>query len=433
MSNRREQQEQICTHLEVIAKRAATIARVALALTVIVTGLTPRALGQTFSVIHNFTGGIDGAYPSTGLTMDTAGNLYGTAFSGGTAEMGTVFSLTNNGRGWMFHPLYSFSGGQDGAGPLARVVIGPDHGLYGSTVAGGGGPCPGSNGYLGCGAVYKLTPPAHAPRSAIYSWDATVLYRFSSGDGAYPQGDLIFDRAGNIYGTTVVGGSANRGEIYKLAPSNGRWTENTLYSAQGASDGKFPWGGVLFDSAGNLYGSFSENGPYGYGALYQLSPSGSGWNERTIHGFSFHGDDGAIPQGGFMQDAAGNLYGTTMHDATGGGTVFEMVSSGGTWSYNFLYGFSGGIDVGPYDKLLMDAAGNLYGTTFGDGQYGYGSVFKLTRSSSGWTYTSLHDFTGGSDGANPMCVLVMDSSGNLYGTASGGGASGAGDVFRITP
>lgn len=432
MSNRREQRELICTRLEVIAKRAVIIALGALALTVIVTGLTPIACCQTFSVIHNFTGGIDGAYPSTGLTMDAAGNLYGTAFSGGTSEKGAVFSLTNNGRGWMFHPLYSFSGGQDGAGPLARLVIGPDHALYGSTVAGGGGPCPGSGGYLGCGVVYKVTPPSHVPHSAIYSWNSTILYRFSSGDGAYPQGDLIFDRAGNIYGTTVVGGSANDGEIYRLTQSNGTWSKDTLYSAQGASDGKLPWGGVLLDAAGNLYGSFSEAGPYGYGALYRLSPSGSGWNETTIHGFSFQGDDGATPQGGFIQDADGNLYGTTVHDATGGGTAFEMVRSGSNWSYNFLYGFYGGIDVGPYDKLLMDAAGNLYGTTFGDGQYGYGSVFQLTRSSSGWTYTSLHDFTGGSDGANPMCVLVMDSSGNLYGTASGGGASRVGVVFRIT-
>jgi uncharacterized repeat protein (TIGR03803 family) len=416
-----------------MAKRAATAALVALALMVILPGLAPTAACQTFSVIHNFSGVADGAYPSTGLTMDAAGNLYGTAFSGGTAYMGTVFSLSNNGGGWMFHPLYSFSGGQDGAGPLARLVIGPDQALYATTSAGGEGPCAGSNGYLGCGTVYRLRPPAFAPHSAIFSWDANILYRFSGSDGAYPQGDLIFDHAGNIYGTTVVGGSANLGETYRLTPSNGGWTESTLYSAQGNGDGKFPWGGVVLDSAGNLYGSFTENGPYGYGALYELSPSGSGWSERTIHGFPFHGNDGATPQGGFILDSAGHLYGTTVHNATGGGTVFEMVASGGTWSYNFLYGFNGGIDMGPYAKLLMDAAGNLYGTTFGDGQYGYGSVFKLTHSSGGWTYNSLHDFTGGNDGANPMCGLVMDSSGNLYGTASGGGTNRVGVVFRIAP
>ncbi|HLI62726.1 MAG TPA: choice-of-anchor tandem repeat GloVer-containing protein [Terriglobales bacterium] len=408
-----------------------------MALTILLTGLTPTAQGQTYSVIYTFTGGPDGAYPSTGLTMDAAGHLYGTAFSGGTAGMGTVFFLSNNGGAWTFQPLHSFSGGPDGAGPLAQLVIGPDGALYGSTTAGGGGPCMGSNGYLGCGTVYKLRPPMSAPASAIHNWSTTVLYSFSGNDGQYPQGELTFDQTGNIYGTTVTGGSSNWGEIYRLTPSSGGWTENTLYSAQGNGDGKFPWGGVVFDSAGNLYGGFTENGPYGYGALFELKPSGSGWRESTIHGFRFIEDDGAIPQGGLTRDSAGNLYGTTAHSLNGGGTVFKLVPSGGAWSYNFLYGLSGGIDVGPYGKLLMDAAGNLYGTTMGDGQYGYGSVFKLTPSSGGWIYTSLHDFTGGSDGGDPICTLVMDSSGNLYGTASLGGAgfgvNGWGVVFRITP
>jgi uncharacterized repeat protein (TIGR03803 family) len=190
---------------------------------------------------------------------------------------------------------------------------------------------------------------------------------------------------------------------------------------------------VVFDGAGNLYGTFSQNGPSGFGAIYKLARSGSGWTESTVHAFTYHGNDGAAPQGGLILNASGDLYGTTVHDTTGGGSVFVLTPSGGSWSYDFIYSLSGGIDLGPYDKLVTDASGNLYGTTFGDGQYGLGSVFKLTRSSGGWTYRSLHDFTGGSDGANPMCALVFDSSGNLYGTASAGGTHHDGVIFKITP
>jgi uncharacterized repeat protein (TIGR03803 family) len=250
-------------------------------------------------------------------------------------------------------------------------------------------------------------------------------------NGQYPEGELAFDSAGNIYGTAIDGGSAGWGVIYSLTRDS--WTQNILYEPQGNGDGENPWGGVIFDASGNLYGVFAQNGPDNYGAVYKLTPSGSGWTESTVHAFTFSGNDGAIPQGGLIADASGNLYGTTVHSPSGGGTVFEMLPSGGSWSYDVLYGLSGGIGVGPYDKLLMDADGNLYGTTFADGQYGYGSVFKLTRSSGGWRYTSLHDFTGGTDGSNPMCRLVMDASGNLYGTASGGGASGNGVIFEITP
>jgi uncharacterized repeat protein (TIGR03803 family) len=325
------------------------------------------AQSQTYNVIHNFTGGEDGAYPYAGLTINAAGNMmYGTTFGGGANGYGTVFSLHNSGASWALRPLYPFAGGNDGEGPVARVMIGANGALYGSTSAGGGGPCQQSNGYLGCGTVFSLRPPARAPGSAIYNWISTVLYRFSGSDGQYPQGDLTFDLAGNIYGTTVGGGSADLGLIYSLAPSNGGWTQNILYQAQGNGDGEYAWGGVVFDQFGNLYGIFGQNGPYGYGAIYELTPSGSGWSESTIHGFTYHGNDGANPQGGLILDALGNLYGTTVHSPMGGGTVFEMVPLGGSWSYDFLYGFSGGIDLGPYDKLLMDVAGNLYGTTFGD-------------------------------------------------------------------
>jgi len=387
---------------------------------------------QTYQVIYNFTGGNDGGYPSTGLTIDGAGNIYGTAFGGGASGYGTVFSLNNDGAGWTLLPLYAFSAGSDGAGPSGSIVIGPDGALYGPTASGGGGPCVRSNGYRGCGTIYKLRPPARAPATVIFNWSSTVMHRFSSTDGSYPQGELTFDGAGNIYGTAVDGG-AGWGLIYELVSSGGGWTQNILYQAQGRHDGGYPFGGVIFDNSGNLYGVFSQNGPYNYGAVYELSPSGSGWTERTLHGFTFSGNDGAYPQGGLMFDNSGNLLGSTVHDVNGGGNVFELEPSGGGWSYNLLYGLTGGIGLGPYDKLTMDASGNLYGTTYGDGRYGYGSVFKLTHSHGGWTYTTLHDFTGGSDGENPACRLVFDSAGNLYGTAVGGGANHYGVIFRITP
>ena len=357
--------------------------------------------------------------------------MYGTSFGGGQKN-GTVFSLNGNAGSWVLTTMYSFQGGNDGAGPTGALVVGPDGALYGTTSSGGGGPCVSESGYLGCGTVYALRPPARSPATVIYSWTSTILYRFSQTDGSDPQGQLAFDSAGNIYGATMGGGNAGVGLIYKLARSSGGWTQDILYEAQGNGDGAFPWDGVVLDESGNLYGVFSQNGPDNYGAVYKLSPSGSGWQESTIHSFTFQGNDGSFPQSGLIFDSSGNLFGTTMHDANGGGTVFELERSGG-WSYNFAYGLSGGIDLGPYDKLTLDAEGNLYGTTYADGAYGYGSVFKLTHSGSGWTYTTLHNFTGGSDGANPICQLVFDSSGNLFGTTINGGADKKGVVFEITP
>ena len=396
-------------------------------------GISITAHAQSFSVIYNFTGGQDGAHPFAGLTVGSGNALYGTAFGGGTHHFGTVFELSHSGSGWILTPLYSFAGNSDGAGPVARVVIGPDGGLYGSTSAGGEGTCNNHNGYLGCGTVFKLRPPATMPHSVIVNWSSNVIYRFSGSNGAYPQGDLTFDDAGNIYGTTINGGSHGWGLIYSLTQSNGHWNENVLYQVQNNGDGQYAWSGVVRDSSGNLYGVFSGGGPDQYGAIYKLTHSGSGWVESTVHAFTFHGNDGAAPQGGLVTDRSGNIYGSTVHNPTGGGVVFELSPSGGGWSYDVLYGLTGGIGLGPYDKLVMDSAGNLYGTTFGDGRYGRGSVFKLTSSFGGWTYETLHDFTGGTDGSNPMSSLVLDSEGNLYGTASAGGSSGNGVVFQIRP
>jgi uncharacterized repeat protein (TIGR03803 family) len=389
------------------------------------------SLAQTYSVIHSFTGGQDGGSPSTGLTIDSAGRLYGTTLTGGAAGFGTVFYLASTPSGSSVSTLHNFANGSDGAGPMARLVVGPDGSLYGSTSAGGGGSCLLVNNYHGCGTIFKLSAP-RGPGAGL-NWISTTLFRFSETNGSYPQGDLLFDASGNIYGTAVNGGTYGWGLIYKLSPTQGGWAQSILYQPRNNGDGQFPMGGLVFDNAGNLYGVFDGGGPHGYGAVYELARSGSGWEESTVHGFSFQGQDGAVPQGGLIKDSAGNLYGATVHAPGAGGTAFQLTPSGGSWNYDILYTFTGGINFGPADKLVRDAQGNLYGTTLADGAHGYGSVFKLTRTSGGWSYRSLHDFTGGRDGGFPQCVLTFDARGNIYGTASRGGDYSNGVIFKVTP
>ena len=388
---------------------------------------------QTFTVLHSFTGGGDGANPVAGLTLDRAGNLYGTAAQGGntpytcgsTRGCGTVFKIARAGAGWITTPLYKFNGG-DGLSPLGRVSFGPDGTLYGTTYAGQGYSC-------SCGNVFNLKPPARRPATPLAPWDETVIHQFSPeyGEGTSPRGDLAFDAAGNIYGTTFTGGNWNLcsggvgcGTVYELTRSGGSWTENVLYAFNEAA--YYPESGVILDASGTLYGTATQGNFY-YGAVFELTPSGSGWTESTLH--NFPDGSGVVPVAGLVFDGAGNLYGATVATTAngGGGTVFQLTPSGGGWSFDNLYTLTGGGSgrTGPQGNLLVDAAGNLYGTTSSEGAYGKGTVFKLTPGIGGWTYTSVHDFTGGSDGANPMDGLVMDPNGNLYGTAYAGGTTGA--------
>jgi len=202
-----------------------------------------------------------------------------------------------------------------------------------------------------------------------------------------------------------------------------------LYAFQNLIDGNGPSGRVLVDDSGNLYGVTEQGGAYNCGTVFHLTQSGSGWSKSTIYTFQC-GDDGAYPSGGLVFDPSGNLYGTTQLKGTGnGGTVFKLTSSGGNWVYSVLYPFDG--NGGPTGSLVIDASGHLYGTTNADGAYQLGSVFELTPSNGGWTYTSLHDFTGDRDGANPFGNLTRDADGNLYGTTYGG--YGEGGVWEITP
>ncbi len=391
----------------------------------------PAAQAQSFNVIYNFPDPGGGIAPETGLTIDAAGNFYGTTSMGGVGgDSGTVFKLWRTSAGWDATTLYQFTGGlggDDGRGPIGRVAIAQDGTLYGSTENGGSYICSG----VGCGTVFHLRPSPAAPKSLPPLWNETVLHRFVASDGAFPQGDLTFDPSGNIYGTTLNGGPGV-GVVYQLTPSSGGWIETVLsYLPNGA----WPTGGVMFDTSGKLYGVFEEGGPHGYGAVYKLSLSGSSWTEQVLYGFT-GGDDGWYGSGGVILDGSGNLYGTTMNGGSGGGgTVYRLTPSGDGWIFTLLYSLSGPdyFNCGPQGKLVMDAAGSLYGTTQCDGTFGAGSAFKLTPSARGWTYSSLHDFTNGSDGGRPQSNLVIDADGNLYGTTYEGGTHGAGAVFEITP
>ncbi len=208
--------------------------------------------------------------------------------------------------------------------------------------------------------------------------------------------------------------------------------ESVLYRFTGGNDGGYPYSGVIFDSAGNLYGTASAGGINTYGTVYELSPSSSGWTETTLHSFGSVGDDGYLPFGGLIIDRQGSLYGTTYGGgAGGGGTVYELQPSGGDWTFSTLYSFAG-FD-GAEDAPTMDASGNLYGTTFIAGADNLGSVFKLTPTEGGWTYTDLHDFAGGNDGGGAMGSVVLDGNGNVYGTNYIYGSGGAGVAFEITP
>ena len=418
--------------------RAAITALVLAMMFVLTGGASRTAQAQTFRVIHNFTRGLDGANPSSGLTKDRAGNLYGTANRGGAAGYGTVFRLAHTGSGWVLTPLYSFAGGSGGASPYARVIFDPNGTLYGTTADGGGiGGC----GNDGCGTVFNLRPSPAVCKTALCPWTETVLYRFSGGsDGGVPFSPVVFDQAGNLYGTAYVGGSHNRGTVYKLTPSGGGWVESVLHNFGGGNDGVYPEAGVTLDSGGNVYGTTYYGGSGIYGTVFQLTPSGSGWTENVLYNFQGRDDVGCCPAAGLIFDASGNLYGATSGGGLrDGGAVFELEPAGGTWTLTVLYGLQGN-GTGPVNDLVMDASGSLYGTAYTDGAYLFGSVFKLTPSQGGWTYTDLHDFTGGTDGGNPESNLVFDASGNLYGTTYRGGlltcdfeGIGCGVVFEITP
>jgi uncharacterized repeat protein (TIGR03803 family) len=373
-----------------------------------------------YRVLHTFSGGADGSGPGT-MILDAQGNLFGTTSGGGDLSCnqgsgcGVVFKLDPIGKETV---LYKFVGGSDGEFPNSGLAADGAGHLYGTTFYGGRGTCTFG---VGCGTVFQVDETTGAER---------VLYRFSGGaDGANPlYATVTRDAAGNLYGTTGYGGTSAGGNVFKLEPAG---EEIVLYSFTGRSgDGSVPSARLIRDRAGNLYGTTVVGGndacdSAGCGIAFKLDPAG---RETVLHRFT-GGSDGGIPTAELVQDAAGNLYGTT---ASGGsapcacGTVFKVDKSG---NQTVLHSFTGGVDgTGPSAGLILDPAGNLYGTAFTGGSTGCfgggcGTVFKLETTGK---LIVLHTFKGGADGAGPASTLVRDAAGNLY------GAAGA-VVFKLTP
>ncbi|MGB9255156.1 MAG: choice-of-anchor tandem repeat GloVer-containing protein [Candidatus Korobacteraceae bacterium] len=383
---------------------------------------TAPALAQTYTILHAFTGGADGWDPF-GLTISSSGTIYGTTWNGGNGscryyQCGTVFELSHRSSGWNFKSLYSFTQ-DDGVGyyPEAPVTVGPNGALYGTTTSGGS---------AGKGAVFELQPPAGACKNAVCYWTPTVIHAFQGGlyDGDTPWYEtLIFDQAGNIYGTTGSGGATNNGVVYELTPSGSGWSVSLLHSfLDNGVDGYDPRFGVVFDPAGNLYGTTAQGGTGTFGTIFELTPSGGTWAESILHDFNL--DNGSVPEN-LIMDQSSNLYGV----ATGYGTpipanVFELTQSDGSWTF---YNVQIVQNCTPGSGVVRDAAGNFYGSCDSNGAHGYGWIFELTNSGN---VLDLHDFDF-SDGYEPG-GLALDASGNLYGIAGAGGYNNNGLVWEIT-
>lgn len=353
-----------------------------------------------FKVLYNFTGGAGGGGPLAGVMRGPAGNLYGTTYSGGTANAGVVYKLHPGGK---FTVLYNFTGGADGGSPTAGVIRDPAGNLYGTT------PYDGAAGY---GVVYKLDATGNY----------TVLHNFTFGaDGGLPFAGLIRDPAGNFYGTTQFGGTASYGVVFKLDPAG---ILSVLYSFTGGADGGYPYNaGVIRDSAGNLYGTTTGRGPR-QGAVYKLDATG-----RVTVLYTFLSAANGTTPNALTGDSAGNLYGTTYEGgSTDSGVVFQLDATGHeTVLYKFNYGADGRLPSPT--SLFRDAAGNLYGTTLRDGTEGAGVLFKLDLMGN---YTVLHIFSR-ADGSTPSTAVVADPVGNLYGTAQYGGSGTCGVAYKLDP
>lgn len=404
-----------------------------LALAVAVLALS--AAAQAFSVLHYFTGGSDGANPYAGVTVGGSGALYGTTSGGGVhvgmQGYGIVFKLAERNMNWTLSPLYEFTGGVDGANPLAGVVD-LNGVLYGTTLNGGSEQL---------GTVYELRPPPTACKAVLCYWGETVLHSFAgSPDGSGPgYGNVSFDQVGNIYGTTIDGGnslSPGCGIIWELTRSGGGWSENILFNFISGSDGCNPYSGVIFDSAGNLYGNTLLSGDGTGGTVYQLTHLEGNWVENILADGSQ--GTGSYPYGTLIMDQSGSLYGTASDYFSGrGGTVFKISRSGVGWIASPVYAFS---SCQPAAGVTLGADGNLYGVCFVGGANNYGWVFEMPPNCNGTcTPTDLHDFDN-SDGANPVGPVVFDANGNLYGTTFNGGSAGTncpqygcGVVWEITP
>jgi uncharacterized repeat protein (TIGR03803 family) len=403
---------------------------VALVFAAFIAGVTATADSQTHKVLYNFKGAPDAENPSIGLVADPSGKLYGVTSSGGLHGWGAVFELTPpsaQGGEWTESVIYNFVGGNDSGGPAAGLILDHAGNLYGTTLSGGG------SGHDG--TVYELTPP-DVPGS---EWTETLIYRFAgSPDGEYPVASLVFDRAGNLYGTTVFGGKFSNGAVFRLAPpaaKGGEWTETVLYSFVGQGDGLDPQAGLILDSTGALYGTTWSQ------TVFKLTPPAdhrSNWTLQSLYNFGGGDHRGSLSNGNLLAARNRSLIGTQQfgEGSSNAGTVFQLTpgTQGLPWTETLIHQFTGGSDgLYPLAGVISDRAGNFYGTTESGGTSTAGTVFKLTPSQSGaWTETS-YSFRGGLDGSSPAAGVIFGKGGALYGTTAGGGSFGKGTVFQIVP
>jgi uncharacterized repeat protein (TIGR03803 family) len=364
------------------------------------------AQGATLTPIHVFSGG-DGAFPAAALLRDTRGDLYGTTKLGGTGGYGTVFKIDSTDTETTLYNFCTETNCTDGASPLAGLLRNGKGTVFGTTYAGGTDTSCGSGN--GCGTVFALAP----------SGTLTTLHSFDGTDGTFTVARLA--RNGNDFYGTVYEGAASYGAVFELTLKG---AETELYEFQGGADGAYPKAGVIRDKQGNLYGETYGGGASGVGTVFEIPAGGS---ETVLYSFQ-GGTDGVKPSGGLIRDASGNLYGTTEQGgASGLGTVF-MVTPGGTET--LLHSFAGGSDgASPFAGVIRKGS-KLYGTTYGGGASNDGTVFEIALKGS--VETVLYAFSG-SDGQEPDGALVLDTSGNLYGTTFRGGASNDGTVFELTP
>jgi uncharacterized repeat protein (TIGR03803 family) len=405
-------------------------------------------LASSYGVIHSF-GPTEGNTPQASPIVDVAGQLYGATVYGGDSNAcgsgcGTIYRLLHDSHGWKETTLFSFDLNQCCAYPGTPLVADASGNLYGATDVGGN-----------LGVAYGLFHGAHALQFR-------VLHNFQGNhDGAQPRTSLIFDKRGNLYGTTIVGGtggSGGNGTVYELTRSGSKWTETIVHRFTLLKSGANPSGPVMFGRDGDLYGETVDGGnsscagsaEQGCGVVFRLAPAAKGeWTESVLH--AFDGIDGFVPSGGIVADAAGNLYGSTQFGGgpsrTGYGEIFELAHRArGLWSFSVIHKFTGSAASAgsvPLGTMAFDAAGNLYGTAYNGGNltskcifgynHGCGVVFRLAPGSHhGWKYSLLHSFDNTPDGALPTGV-VLSADDKLYGTTIGGGKLALGAAFEVTP
>jgi len=365
---------------------------------------------QSFTVIHNFTGGADGANPLNGLVMGAGAYMYGTTSAGGEYNNGTVFRLSPTG---ILTTIYAFKGGADGSSPESFLIQDSQGLLYGTTTGGGA---------YGGGTVFRIANNGK-----------TIIHSFGSGsDGSAPLAGLTLDHAGNLYGTTSAGGANGNGTVFMLSLRGIIWGETVLYSFGTGTDGAVPYAGVTLDSAGDVLGTTSAGGTGGYGTIFELSKQHS-WAESIVYNFQDQ-NDGGVPYAGLIADGLGNFYGAaTEGGSQGGGSIFELTPAGSGWNFTAIQSLAGWGISGTFRNLILSSSGTLYATTHCDGEYDAGTVYELVPGVGGtWNYTQLYTFTGGNDGLYSFSNLVTFAN-RLYGTTNQGGAYGYGDVFAVFP